>query len=133
MKSLFPLYLSAAMLLATACTAPPDSATADDPPAGAPELQPLGDTTAYPDIVAAQEALTGVVMGLEGVVGTAVAVFDDQPCIKVFVAVGTERLAGQVPDHYGGFPVRTEVTGEMRGRPDSAGPAPPGGEIPPFV
>ena len=133
MKSLFPLHLLAATLLATSCTAPPDSATADDPLAGAPESQPLGDTTTYPDIVAAQEALSMIVMALEGVIGTAVADCDGQPCIKVFVATDDETLAGQVPDHFGGFPVRTEVTGAMRVLPDSAGPAPPGGETRPFV
>ena len=133
MKSLFPLHVLTATLLATSCTAPPDSATDDDPLAGAPESQPLGDTTTYPDIVAAQEALSVIVMALEGVIGTAVADCDDQPCIKVFIATDAEMLTGRVPDHFGGFPVRTEVTGEMRGLPDSAGPAPPGGETSPFV
>ncbi len=133
MKSLFPLHLLAATLLATSCTAPPDSATADDPPAGAPESQRLTDTTSYTDVVAAQEAFTGVVMALEGVIGTAVADCDGQPCIKVFVATGDQELAGRIPDHFGGFPVSTEVTGEMRVRPDSGGPADRGVETPPSV
>ena len=133
MKFLFPLHLLAATLLATSCTAPPDSATVDDPLAGAPESQPLGDTTNYTDIVAAQEALSGVVMELEGVIGTAVADCDGQPCIKVFVATDDEELAGRIPDHFGGFPVRTESTGEMRVRPDSGAAALPGEETPPSV
>ena len=72
-------------------------------------------------------------MELEGVIGTAVADCDGQPCIKVFVATGDEELAGRIPDHFGGFPVSTEVTGEMRVRPDSGTAALPRVETPPSV
>ena len=113
-----------AMLLANSCTAPPEQAG---------NAGQATETTSFPDIVAAQEALSEVVMALEGVVGTAVADCDGQPCIRVFVATADEELAAGIPDHFGGFPVGTEVTGEMRVRPDSGGPAGQGGEPPPGV
>ncbi len=124
MKSRTTPLLVAATFLASSCNAPADHAEAADP---------LPDTTSHTDIVAAQEALSGVVMELEGVIGTAVADCDGQPCIKVFVATDDEELAGRIPDHFGGFPVRTESTGEMRVRPDSGAAALPGEETPPSV
>ena len=68
------------------------------------------------DIVAAQEALTDVVMALDGVVGTAVGECGGQDCIKVYLAAASEALEGEIPGVFGGFPVVTEVTGEIRGR-----------------
>ena len=68
------------------------------------------------DIVAAQEALTDVVMGLEGVVGTAVGECGGESCIKVYLSAASEALEGEVPGEFGGFRVVTEVTGEMGGR-----------------
>ena len=67
-------------------------------------------------IIAAQEALTASVMGLPGVVGTAVGLCGDEPCIKVYV-VGPEAVSlDSIPDTYQGFPVDVEVTGEFRAR-----------------
>ena len=68
------------------------------------------------DIVAAQEALTGVVMALEGVAGTAVGDCGGESCIKVYLSAASEALEEEIPGEFGGFQVVTEVTGEMRGR-----------------
>ena len=68
------------------------------------------------DIVAAQEALTGVVMALEGVVGTAVGDCGGESCIKVYLSAASEAVEGEIPGEFGGFRVVTEVTGEVRGR-----------------
>ena len=103
-----PSLLLATSLLSTGCTPSPD---------GTPAAELPPDTTSYSDVVAAQEALSGAVMAIEGVVGTAVADCDGQPCIKVYVA--NEALAAKVPGHFGGFPVVTEATGELRVRQDT--------------
>ena len=68
------------------------------------------------DIVAAQEALTGVVMALEGVAGTAVGDCGGESCIKVYLSAASEALEEEIPGEFGGFRVVTEVTGEVRGR-----------------
>ena len=63
----------------------------------------------------AHEALTEPVMALEGVVGIGIGECDGVPCIVVYLAAEDEKLTGQIPDEYGGHPVRTVVTGEIRG------------------
>ena len=68
------------------------------------------------DIVAAQEALTGVVMALGGVAGTAVGDCGGESCIKVYLTAASEAVEEEIPGEFGGFPVVTEVTGEVRGR-----------------
>ena len=68
------------------------------------------------DIVAAQEALTDVVMAIAGVVGTAVGECEGEGCIKVYLSAASEVVEAEVPGEFGGFRVVTEVTGEVRGR-----------------
>ena len=70
-------------------------------------------------IVAAQEALTETVMQWPGVVGTAVGLCGETPCIKVYVAAPSEELLERVPDRYRGFQVDVEVTGPIRARDDT--------------
>ena len=70
-------------------------------------------------ITEAQERLTDSVMELPGVVGTAIGLCGDTPCIKVYVAAPSEELSSQIPDRYQGFQVDVEVTGEFRARPDT--------------
>ena len=73
------------------------------------------DTT----IIAAQEALTPTVMALPGVVGTAVGLCGEEPCIKVYLARDDERLRAEIPETYGGFQVDVEVTGEFEARDET--------------
>jgi len=72
-------------------------------------------------IIVAQEALTPSVMELPGVVGTAVGLCGDEPCIKVYVVDAAAASLDSIPDTYLGFTVDVEVTGEIRARGD-AGP-----------
>jgi len=68
---------------------------------------------------AAQEELTPTLMALPGVVGTAVGLCDDVPCIKVYLAQDDEELLAQIPDIYRGFKVDVEVSGEFEARDDA--------------
>jgi hypothetical protein len=67
-------------------------------------------------IIAAQEALTPSVMELPGVVGTAVGLCGDEPCIKVYVVDADAASLEALPETYQGFTVDVEVTGEIRAR-----------------
>ena len=88
---------------------------------GAGEAPPTPSESQVPDtsIIAAQEALTEEVMRLPGVVGTAVGLCADHPCIKVFLAGPSPELAERIPRTYRGFQVDVEVSGEIRARDDS--------------
>ena len=125
MRSRLLLYIPlTATLLAVACTAPAPPPADDSVPAtepflpSAPVSQTPADTVTHPDVISAQEALTPTVMALAGVVGTAVAECDGEPCIKVYLATAAEEVAEKIPADFGGFPVVTEVTGEVRKRND---------------
>lgn len=67
-------------------------------------------------IIAAQEELTPELMALPGVVGTAVGLCDELPCIKVYLAHKDAELEARIPVSYKGFKVDTEVTGEFEAR-----------------
>ena len=53
-------------------------------------------------------------MAIPGVVGTAIGLFDGQPCIKVFVAENTEELVAKFPSALEGHRVILEESGEFR-------------------
>ena len=124
-----PVSLFAAGLLAAAaCGAAGTGGQTGSQTAGDPEAAGHGETateeTAMPDtsIAAAQvaqEALTPTVMALPGVVGTAVGLCDDVPCIKVYLARRDEELIAQIPDMYRGFKVDIEVSGEFEAQDTS--------------
>jgi hypothetical protein len=64
------------------------------------------------DIKAAHQELTGRVMALSGVSGTAIGMSGGKPCLMVYLS---EKGAGKsVPSSVQGFPVVTEVTGSFR-------------------
>ena len=66
-----------------------------------------------------QEALedkTDAWMSLPGVVGTAIGLFQDQPCIKVYVVERTPELTTRIPSTVEGYRVVIEPTGEIRAR-----------------
>jgi hypothetical protein len=79
---------------------------------GLEEESAMADTT----IVAAQQALTDSVMSLPGVVGTAIGLCGDTPCIKVYLAREDAELRSQIPETFRGFTVDVEVTGEFHPR-----------------
>ena len=55
-------------------------------------------------------------MSLPGVVGTAIGLCDDAPCIRVFVADRASTQGARIPARLEGYPVRVEVTGPVRPR-----------------
>ena len=65
-------------------------------------------------VIAAQEALTPTVMALPGVVGTAVGLCGESPCIQILVATSDSALLAQLPDRFQGFEVDVRVVGEVR-------------------
>ena len=77
-------------------------------------------TSMSPNIEAAQAKLTDRVMALSGVVGIGIGECEGAPCIKVFVVRETEELGRQIPSTFEGFPVVTQVTGEIRARPSDS-------------
>ena len=62
----------------------------------------------------AQKQLTDSVLTLTGVVGTAIGLCDDAPCIKVYVLRKTDELSAKIPSTFEGFTVDVEETGEFR-------------------
>ena len=67
-----------------------------------------------------QDAYTPDWMDLPGVVGTGIALCDDEPCIKVFVSGAVVPLQGLIPDEVEGYRVALEATGRFEPR-DSGG------------
>ena len=53
-------------------------------------------------------------MGIPGVVGTAIGLFEGQPCIKGLVAEKTDELAAKIPSIVEGYQVVLEESGEFR-------------------
>jgi hypothetical protein len=67
------------------------------------------------DINAVLAAHERKLMAIPGVVGVYVGVLDDgkSPCLKIMLARRTPE-SNQIPAQIAGFPVRVEVTGEIR-------------------
>lgn len=55
-------------------------------------------------------------MAVPGVVGTAIGRCDGAPCIRVFLATASDAARRRIPAQLEGYPVRVEVTGEIRAR-----------------
>lgn len=62
----------------------------------------------------ARRQVTRKVMGMTGVVGTAIGLRRGKPCIKVYVENDDAGLRRQLPRTAAGVPVDVEVTGGMR-------------------
>ncbi len=60
---------------------------------------------------------SGQLMAVPGVVGTAIALCQGKPCIKVYVKEKTEEQARRIPAEIDGYPVVTEETGALRALP----------------
>jgi hypothetical protein len=63
------------------------------------------------------KAHTEELMSLPGVVGTAQGLYNDKPCIKVYVIDKTPELDQKIPDKLEGYPLMIEETGEIRALP----------------
>lgn len=53
-------------------------------------------------------------MAIPGVEGTAIGLFEDKPCIKIFSSIKAEQLRDKIPTTIKGFPVIIEETGTFR-------------------
>lgn len=59
---------------------------------------------------------TDSLMALPGVVGTAIGLCDDKPCIRVLLADSAAAARLKIPEQLEGHRVRVEVTGPIRAR-----------------
>lgn len=66
-----------------------------------------------------QKEHTDELMAVPGVVGTAIGMCDERPCIKVYVVKKTPELDRKIPDTLDGYPVMTEETGKFRRLPEN--------------
>jgi len=64
------------------------------------------------------EAHTPGLMELPGVVGTGQGLCDGEPCITVMLVARTSELDQKIPSRLEGYPVKIQVTGEIRARDD---------------
>ena len=62
---------------------------------------------------------TEELMSLPGVIGTAQGLYDDRPCIKVYVIKKTPELDQKIPDTFEGYKVMIEETGEINALPNN--------------
>lgn len=74
------------------------------------------ETTVVRSIEEVQEAFTDEWMNLPGVVGTAIGLCKDQPCIKVFVTGPIQPLEEWIPNEVEGHSVVLEQTGRFQSR-----------------
>ncbi|NIV84348.1 MAG: hypothetical protein GWM92_16955 [Gemmatimonadetes bacterium] len=81
---------------------------------GGPEERPAVQSQRSIDEVL--EAHTDSLMALPGVVGTALGLCDDAPCIVVYLADSSAEVRERIPERLEGHPVRAEVSGEIRPR-----------------
>ncbi len=70
-------------------------------------------------IGAVQEKYSEQLMSVPGVVGTAVGLCNQKPCIKVFVVKKTPELSQRIPAQLEGYPVSIEETGEIKAMPQN--------------
>ena len=57
---------------------------------------------------------SGELMAMPGVVGTAIGLCGDNPCIKVFVQESNPESEKNIPARLDGYPVAVEVIGEIK-------------------
>lgn len=84
----------------------------EESPAVSASDSSVPDTT----IEAALEAHTDSLLSIPGVVGTAIGLCDDAPCIHVFVLDSGAAERARIPERLGGHRVEVRVTGEFRPR-----------------
>jgi hypothetical protein len=81
----------------------------------APNSRSAGDSSVTrPPIEDVQNAHTDAWMKIPGVVGTAIGLCNETPCIKVLVVRSTDDLRKAIPDSLQGYRVIIEETGVVR-------------------
>jgi hypothetical protein len=53
-------------------------------------------------------------MAIPGVEGTAIGLFEDKPCIRIFSSSNPQQLRAKIPSTVEGYPVIIEETGQFR-------------------
>ena len=61
-----------------------------------------------------QEEHTDDWMAIPGVEGTAIGLFEDKPCIKIFTSKKPQQIRAKIPSKVEGYPVIIEETGAFR-------------------
>ncbi len=61
-----------------------------------------------------QEEHTDEWMAIPGVEGTAIGLFEDKPCIKIFSSSKPQEVRDKIPSTVEGYPVIIEETGAFR-------------------
>ena len=61
-----------------------------------------------------QEEHTDEWMAIPGVEGTAIGLFEDKPCIKIFTSSKPQQIRDKIPSTVEGYPVIIEETGAFR-------------------
>ncbi|MHC4206179.1 MAG: hypothetical protein ACYSTT_16130 [Planctomycetota bacterium] len=61
-----------------------------------------------------QEKHTFEWMAINGVEGTAIGLFENKPCIKIFVSVRADQIKAKIPSIIEDYPVVIEETGTFR-------------------
>jgi len=82
----------------------------------APGARSGGATVAARNIDEVLAAHTDSLMALPGVVGTAIALYDGERCIKVLLVDASPATKGRIPERLEGYRVVVEVTGPIRPR-----------------
>jgi hypothetical protein len=59
---------------------------------------------------------TGHWLTIDRVVGVAIGMLDDKPCIRILVASEPEQVRRQIPENVEGYPVVIDVTGTLKAR-----------------
>jgi hypothetical protein len=101
-RRLWPILLSVVAIAATGC---------DD--LESQKGRPVTDKT----IQQVLSEKTGEWMDIEGVIGTAIGLRDDRPCIKIFTSHDPAQVRARIPSAVEGYAVVIEQTGELRTRP----------------
>ena len=57
---------------------------------------------------------TGQWLRIDLVVGVAIGMLDDKPCIRILVGSDPDRVRKQVSENVEGYPVVVEVTGTLK-------------------
>lgn len=55
-------------------------------------------------------------MEIPGVLGTALGIFNDKPCIKVFASKLSTQIKTQIPEQIEGYRIIVELTGPFEAR-----------------
>jgi hypothetical protein len=78
-------------------------------------IEAMDNSEPHTDINAVVAAHEKQLMAIPGVVGVYVGVLEDgkSPCLKIMLSQRTPE-SKQIPAQINGFPVRVEVTGEIR-------------------